>query len=449
RLRGGAGGAPGELLFQAWAPPLGFSAFGVQRLSSGSPPEPPSPPGDAEPWIENEHLRVLFDPVTGHLSEIHNLAEGLSLPVFQSFYWSVLLWGGVFWVWGCPSSTPPTPELPPRYNASTGDALSPQASGAYIFRPNASDPIPVAKAAATRLLKTPLVQELQQNFSAWCSQVLRLRPGQPYLELEWSVGPIPVSDGLGKEVISRFRTPLATAGRFHTDSNGRQMLERRRDYRPTWNLSQSEPVAGNYYPVNTRIFIEDGKVQLTVLTDRSQGGSSVLDGSLELMVHRRLLRDDGRGLGEALDEPGADGRGLAVRGRHLVLLGAAAAAAEQHRPRAQEMATPPHLVLAAGPGPHLRQFSGLRRPLPPNLHLLSLEARGAGSVLLRLEHLYERGESRNGSRPATVDLTTLFSAFTVTSVREMALGGDVPLESVSRLLWNTDTGTRSRRWGGG
>ncbi|RMB90070.1 hypothetical protein DUI87_33525 [Hirundo rustica rustica] len=329
-----------------------------------------------------QHLRVLFDPVTGHLSEIHNLAEGLSLPVFQSFYWSV-------------------------QRQHRGRAL-PQASGAYIFRPNASDPIPVAKAAATRLLKTPLVQELQQNFSAWCSQVLRLRPGQPYLELEWSVGPIPVSDGLGKEVISRFRTPLATAGRFHTDSNGRQVLERRRDYRPTWNLSQSEPVAGNYYPVNTRIFIEDGKVQLTVLTDRSQGGSSVLDGSLELMVHRRLLRDDGRGLGEALDEPGADGRGLAVRGRHLLLLGASAAAeAAWQRPKGAGDGEPPHLVLAAGPGPHLRQVSG---------------AGMAGS-------------------PAPDPFLGLHRHL----VREMALGGDVPLESVSRLLWNTDTGTPKPR----
>ncbi|NXO86702.1 MA2B1 mannosidase, partial [Sitta europaea] len=294
RLRGGAGGAPGELLFQAWAPPLGFSAFGVKQLSPGSPWDPPRwPSGDPEPQIENEHLRVLFDPVTGHLREIQNLDKGFSLPVFQSFYW---------------------------YNASAGDEQSPQASGAYIFRPNASAPFPVAKRAATRLLKTPLVQELHQNFSAWCSQVLRLRPGQPYLELEWTVGPIPVSDGLGKEVISRFETPLRTDGRFYTDSNGRQVLERRRDYRPTWNLSQSEPVAGNYYPVNTRIFIKDQKVQLTVLTDRSQGGSSILDGSLELMVHRRLLHDDNRGLAEPLNEPGEDGQGLVVRGRHLVLL---------------------------------------------------------------------------------------------------------------------------------
>ena len=61
----------------------------------------------------------------------------------------------------------------------------------------------------------------------------------------------------------------------------------RRDFRPTWKLNQTEQVAGNYYPVNSRIFIRDEvskKVQLTVLTDRTQGGSSIHDGEIELMV---------------------------------------------------------------------------------------------------------------------------------------------------------------------
>lgn len=40
--------------------------------------------------------------------------------------------------------------------------------------------------------QTALVQEVHQNFSAWCSQVVRLYPGRRHLELEWTVGPIPV-----------------------------------------------------------------------------------------------------------------------------------------------------------------------------------------------------------------------------------------------------------------
>lgn len=31
---------------------------------------------------------------------------------------------------------------------------------------------------------------------------------------------------------------------------------RRRNYRPTWKLNVTEPVAGNYYPVNSRIFMQ-------------------------------------------------------------------------------------------------------------------------------------------------------------------------------------------------
>ncbi|NXV39293.1 MA2B1 mannosidase, partial [Rissa tridactyla] len=418
-----------ELLFQASAPPLGFSTFTVSRLSHGDPPVSPHrttvSPQPRE--IHNEHVRVLFDPVTGHLKEIQNLDKSISLPVFQSFYW---------------------------YNASAGNDESAQASGAYIFRPNSSEPIPVSgsKRVSTYLVKNALVQEVHQNFSSWCSQVVRLHAGQPYVELEWTVGPIPVADGWGKEIISRFETTLQTDARFYTDSNGRQILERRRDYRPTWNLSQTEPVAGNYYPVNSRIFIKDKKFQLTVLTDRSQGGSSIFDGSLELMVHRRLLYDDNRGVGEPLLELGADKQGLVVRGRHLVLLDTVESAADRHRLLAQELFMAPYAVLAPGGGPSyrrgqpsLRQFSGLRRELPPNVHLLTLTPWEAGTLLLRLEHQFERGESANGSQPVTIDLLNLFSAFAITSLREMSLGADLPLDAVSRLVWTPATGPSQPR----
>ncbi|XP_067170658.1 lysosomal alpha-mannosidase [Apteryx mantelli] len=424
RLRRDRGNATRELIFQASAPAVGFSTFTVSQLGRGDPharlARPPVSLRARE--IQNEHVRVLFDPLTGHLKEIQNLDKSISLPVFQSFYW---------------------------YNASTGNEENPQASGAYIFRPNRSEPFPVSgsKQVPTYLVKNALVQEVYQNFSSWCSQVVRLYAGQPFVELEWTVGPIPVADGWGKEIISRFETTLQTNARFYTDSNGRQILERRRDYRPTWNLSQTEPVAGNYYPVNSRIYIKDKKFQLTVLTDRSQGGSSIIDGSLELMVHRRLLYDDARGVGEPLQESGADNKGLVVRGRHLVLLDTVESAADQHRPLAQQEFMAPYVVLAPGGGssyrhgqPSLQQFSALRRELPPNVHLLTLAPWDPGTVLLRLEHQFEKGESANGSQPVTLDLLNLFSAFTITSLQEMNLAADQQRDAVTRLVWNLAEG---------
>lgn len=45
-----------------------------------------------------------------------------------------------------------------------------------------------------------------------------------------------------------------------------------------------EPIAGNYYPVTSKIMIKDNDFELAVLTDRAEGGSSLEDGQVELMV---------------------------------------------------------------------------------------------------------------------------------------------------------------------
>lgn len=129
------------------------------------------------------------------------------------------------------------------------------------------------------------------------------------------------SDEIGKEIITRFRTNLATKGSFYTDSNGRELLNRTRNYRETWEVDIEEPVAGNYYPVTSRIVLSDSKTRLALINDRAQGGSSLKDGEVELMLHRRLLHDDAFGVGESLNESAYGGQGLVARGTNYVLVG--------------------------------------------------------------------------------------------------------------------------------
>lgn len=95
-------------------------------------------------------------------------------------------------------------------------------------------------------------------------------------------------DGSGKEIISKYTVEeFENEKVFYTDSNGREMIRRelniRSDY--TYNTS-ADPIASNYYPVTSRIMIKDENrdMEIAILTDRSQGGSSLANGQIELMV---------------------------------------------------------------------------------------------------------------------------------------------------------------------
>ena len=105
-------------------------------------------------------------------------------------------------------------------------------------------------------------------FNDWASQEISLYDDANTVEVEWTVGPIPIDDGIGKEIIVRYDTDIQSQSKFYTDANGREVLERKRDYRPTWNYSKVETVSGNYYPINSRIWINEPNRQFTVLTGK-------------------------------------------------------------------------------------------------------------------------------------------------------------------------------------
>ncbi|KAK2974186.1 hypothetical protein RJ640_021477 [Escallonia rubra] len=47
-----------------------------------------------------------------------------------------------------------------------------------------------------------------------------------HAEVEFTVGPIPIDDGVGKEIITQIKTTMKSNRTFYTDSNGRDFLER-------------------------------------------------------------------------------------------------------------------------------------------------------------------------------------------------------------------------------
>uniref|UniRef100_A0A669E1K1 Alpha-mannosidase n=1 Tax=Oreochromis niloticus TaxID=8128 RepID=A0A669E1K1_ORENI len=410
------GFAVNELVFQVQAPPLGYTTYTVALIQDGPPPAPAQQ--RAPTVIQNKFLQVTFDHETGLISSLNNLETKQSIKLTQNFYW---------------------------YNASDGNNVaSRQPSGAYIFRPNSSTPVIISQTAKTEIIKTSVVQEVRQWFAPWVSQVVRLYADSRALELEWTVGPVPIDDSVGKEVITRLDTSIKTAEYFYTDSNGREVLQRKKDFRPTWNLKQSEPIAGNYYPINSRAYIKDDVDQLTVVTDRSQGGGSIQNGSLEIMLHRRLLHDDFRGVGEPLNEiSGIFPDGLVVRGRLLLTLDPPQTAADTHRPLAEGMVLQPLLTFTDGdlkPNTQL-EFSGLLAALPPAVHLLTLSQWDEDSVLLRLEHQYQSSESKVSSQPVTVNLQKLFSTLEVLGVAELNLSANQWKDEMKRFDWTPEKGT--------
>lgn len=90
------------------------------------------------------------------------------------------------------------------------------------------------------------------------------------------------------------------------------------DQRPDFTLKTDMKVSSNYYPINSAIAFRNQNTQMTVMNDRSQGGAVIEDGAIELMQNRRLLFDDARGVGEALNETDSEGRGIEVNARYFV-----------------------------------------------------------------------------------------------------------------------------------
>ncbi|XP_043260159.1 lysosomal alpha-mannosidase isoform X2 [Colletes gigas] len=418
KIPGRISNASHELVFIASVPPLGYKSYKVEQKSR----DVVHYVVNEASFIENEYNSISID---NEGQVIVEWKKENNMSLVQSFHY----YEGV---------------------AGNNKVFKNRSSGAYIFRPKTVSTKDFLASGSYKIYKGPLVQEIHQTINDWVSQVIRLYKKKEYIEYDWLIGPIPVKDDIGKEIVTKYSSNLDSNGEFSTDSNGREMLKRKRNYRPTWNLELEEKVSGNYYPVATKISLKDEEklLKLSVLTDRTEGGTSMKDGEIELMLHRRLLKDDAFGVGEALNET-AYGEGLVVRGSHYVLGGSTTNLDKfvmKEKSLALETSLRPWILFTSlTPNSTIDNYSsawkksGLAKTIPPNVHILTLEPWKDGTVLLRLEHIFEVGETENLSKPVEINIQDLFSTFTILSVKETTLGGNQWIQSMNRFKWESET----------
>ncbi|KAJ8752293.1 hypothetical protein K2173_003929 [Erythroxylum novogranatense] len=332
----------------------------------------------------------------------------------------------------------------------TGNKKDPQNDGAYIFRPNGSFSIKPEHQVPVTVIRGSIVDEVHQRMNPWIYQINRLYKGKEHVEVEFIIGPIPIDDGIGKEITTKITTTMATNKTFYTDSNGRDFIERIRDYRTDWNLEVNQPVAGNYYPINLGIYVQDNQKEFSILVDRPLGGSSIVDGQLELMLHRRLLLDDSRGVGEALNETVCvldNCTGLTIQGKYYFRIDPLGEGAKWRRSFGQEIYSPLLLAFSEMNGDdwmnsHITNFSGIEFSyvLPDNVAVITYQELDDGKVLLRLAHLYEIGEDKDLSAITSVELRKLFPGKKIGKVTEMSLSANQERTEMEkkRLVWQTE-----------
>ena len=212
-------------------------------------------------------------------------------------------------------------------------------------------------------------------------------------------------------------------------------------------------------PVNAACGLNDTRTALFVLVDRAQGCTSLEDGQLEFLLHRRLFADDGKGLNEPLNETqGIEvqrrrtirlGRGLTVTGTHYLVLQPTPVQTATNIVRSLQSRVylPLHLVsspmqaasVSAYLASHTATSSFLANALPPQLDLITLQALAPGRALVRFAHAFGRNgiDEGNFSTPVTLNLTT--SPFTRATGQweEVSLtANQKPVTQRAQLQWN-------------
>lgn len=178
-------------------------------------------------------------------------------------------------------------------------------SGAYLFRPESNDPRNAEKDVfenykEKKILITtgPIASDVSVIHGALLAHTVRIFKTQSHLDEAIFIENDIDFEGPPKnretEMFMRFVTSIENGDdpEFYSDLNGFQ-----------WQPRKKVPqigIEGNYFPITTSAFIQDSQMRLTIMTTHAQGAASLEPGQLEVMLDRRTLYDDYRGMGEGV-----------------------------------------------------------------------------------------------------------------------------------------------------
>ncbi|XP_036165526.1 alpha-mannosidase 2 isoform X1 [Myotis myotis] len=97
-----------------------------------------------------------------------------------------------------------------------------------------------------------------------------------------------------REIAMRISSNINSQNRFYTDLNGYQI-------QPRMTMNKL-PLQANVYPMTTMAYIQDAQHRLTLLSAQSLGVSSLESGQIEVIMDRRLMQDDNRGLEQGVHD---------------------------------------------------------------------------------------------------------------------------------------------------
>ena len=241
-------------------------AAGVFMYNAAST-DPPSnmrfsamPPGSSYIIIENNSYRARFSPLNGYLQSVTTKDRIITTKIDMEYL---------------------------MYKS--------RGSGAYLFNPaGPAVDSEINYKPVVRVVKGPLVSEVH-SVQKLIRNVVRLHNTTGLLQSVIEVNNVvDLSNLEDKEMIMRFTMDVTNdnATSFYTDLNGLHMIKRN-DYK---NL----PVPAKYYPMTSMAYVQDELSRFSILTAQPLGVASLERGQVEVMLDRRLLWDDGRGLGEGV-----------------------------------------------------------------------------------------------------------------------------------------------------